>query len=352
MSRAMNKIPCLIITLCKSPNYGAYLQAFALKEVLCSYGYEVSFLDIYDLENNKKRYRMIFGGLRRNPFSILFSIKKLIAFRKTEKKLKIISRKDISGFKVAFIGSDEIWSVINGSFNSVPEFFGLDLPGFLKFSYAPSVGSTVANDLLNYPKYIEGIKNLDLVSARDIESLEIATKLAGRGDTKLVLDPTFLHDFSNQEVDFYVDRPFILIYTYGFSSEIVQEVKAFANKNNLILLSAGFNHSWADRNVPCTPFEFLSIMKNAKYVITDTFHGSIFAIKYRKNFISFGFNKQKVKYLLESLGLNDCLVSTGYLSQGNAIETNYEKFDETIIPAINTSKKYIESCNSFIKNHL
>ena len=45
---------CLIVTLCKSPNFGAYLQAFALKEVLTSYGYQVSFLDIYDKENTKK----------------------------------------------------------------------------------------------------------------------------------------------------------------------------------------------------------------------------------------------------------------------------------------------------------
>ena len=92
MSRLSNT-PCLIVTLCKSLNYGAYLQAFALQEVLTAYGYQVSFLDIYDRENNIKRYKHLFGGTKNTPQSYIFNIRKLLAFKKYEKKLTIVSSK-------------------------------------------------------------------------------------------------------------------------------------------------------------------------------------------------------------------------------------------------------------------
>lgn len=347
MSKEPN-IPCLIVTLCKSPNFGAYLQAFALKEVLSEYGYQVSFLDIYDEANNKKRYKALFRGWKRKPLGILFNFRKLVAFRRAEKRLDIVSRDEVSEFRVAFIGSDEIWSVTNGSFNSAPEFFGLGLSGLMKFSYAPSVGNSGIEDMLHYPDFMEGLRQLDSMSVRDEESFQVATEAAQRNDVSIVLDPTFLHDFSVDEEDFHVGRPYLLVYTYGFSAEVVDDVKSYAHRRGLNVISAGFYHSWADKNIPCTPFEFLSLVRNAGCVVTDTFHGSIFAIKYRKNFVSYGRHKKKVKYLLESLGLSDCLVEPGYLAGDEAIETDYSNIDAALKPLIDSSLEYLERCNAFV----
>ncbi|MBU2964974.1 polysaccharide pyruvyl transferase family protein [Amphritea sp. 2_MG-2023] len=349
----MNKkstTPCIIVTLCKSPNYGAYLQAFALKEILSEYGYKVRFLDIYDIENNIKRYKFFFRGLRKNFMSIFFNIKKIFSFRSAEKKLKMVRRGNISSFKVAFIGSDEIWSVTNGTFNSVPEFFGLNLPGLLTFSYAPSVGNSEVKDMLRHPDYIAGINSFDLISVRDRESLNIV-KNSTSNDVTVVLDPTFLHDFSPHEVDFHIEKSYILIYTYGFETGITEEIKKFALDNNLILVSAGFYHSWVDINEPCSPFEFLSLIKNAKYVITDTFHGSIFSIKYKKNFICYGRHKQKVKHLLKSLDLSGCLVDKGYLSAGHTPRTDYTNIEKTLEPLLTQSRNFLIKCNSLMNNN-
>ncbi|MCB1811265.1 MAG: polysaccharide pyruvyl transferase family protein [Candidatus Competibacteraceae bacterium] len=346
--KKLSSIPCLIVTLCKSPNYGAYLQAFALKEVLTSYGYKVSFLDVYDRENNKKRYKFLFRGWRRNPASILFNFRKFFAFRYAEKKLVIVSRSDISNFKVAFIGSDEIWSVTNGTFNCAPEFFGLNLKNMWKFSYAPSVGNSGVENMVFFPEYMNGIRAIDLLSVRDTESLEVAKYAISHNDVSLVLDPTFLHDFSKQEEMINVGKPYLLVYTYGFDEVVVKEVRDYALSNNLAIISAGFYHSWVDKNLPCTPFEFLSLVKDAECVITDTFHGSIFSIKYRKNFISYSHHKKKVKHLLESLGLSSCLVSAGYLKEGNEIKTNYSNFELTLQPLLYESKKYLERCNALV----
>lgn len=348
MNRSSNN-NCLIVTLCKSPNFGAYLQAFALKEVLTSYGYQVSFLDIYDKENTKKLYRHLFGGVRRRPSAHLFNIRKLLAFKQAEKELNIIPRGDLSKFKAAFIGSDEVWSVTNHTFKSAPEFFGLNLPNILKFSYAPSVGTSKVKDLSQYPEYAKGISNLDLISVRDSESKLVAEYAAPDHDITTVLDPTFLYDFSKNEVPYTINKPYILVYTYGFNKKIVKEVKAYAKRNKLLVVSAGFHHKWADKNIACTPFEFLSIVRNAQYVVTDTFHGSIFAIKYRKNFLSYGGHKPKVKYLLESLNLSDALAEVGRLTKKSVIQTDYSNLDRVLAPKLDASIEFLDECNNQIK---
>ena len=348
MNRPINA-RCLIVTLCKSPNFGAYLQAFALKEVLSGYGYKVSFLDIYDEANNKKRLQFLFRGWKRRPLTVLFNFRKLLAFRSVEKRLNIVPRGDLSQFRAVFIGSDEIWSVTNGTFNSAPEFFGLNLGSLLKFSYAPSVGNSGVEDMRRHPEFMEGLRKLDMLSARDGETYEVATKAARRDDVTLVLDPTFLHDFSANEEKFDVGCRYLLVYTYGFSDEVVKEVKAYARQHGLKVISAGFHHSWADKNVSCNPFEFLSVVKAAECVVTDTFHGSIFAIKYHKNFVSYGRHKKKVKYLLESLGLEDSLVDVGHLVEGRLIETDYSNFKANLEPLISDSREYLERCNDMVR---
>lgn len=342
-----NKI--LIITLCKSLNFGAYLQAFALQEVLKGYGYKISFLDVYDRENDIKRYKHLFGGVKSSPSGIVFNINKLISFRLAEKKLNIISNIEPSDFKAAFIGSDEVWSVTNGSFDSVPEFFGLQLPSFPKFSYAASVGSSTVIDFNRYPEYIKGISELNKISVRDQESLNVAVSASPSQDIFTVLDPTFLHNFTSNEKIYLIKSAYILIYTYGFDENIIQEIKSYAKSQNLLIISAGFFHSWVDRNINCSPFEFLSLIKNAESVITDTFHGTIFAIKYRKNFISYGGHKPKVRDLLESLNLDSSIAEYGYLTEKKEIRTNYTGLENNLNPKIHTSRQFIESCLAVIE---
>jgi hypothetical protein len=342
-------VQCLIVTLCKAPNYGAYLQAFALKEVLTSYGYQVSFLNIYDKANNKKRYQFLFRGWRQIPLSIFFNVRKLLSFRECEKYLNIVSRSDISKYRAAFIGSDEIWSVTNGTFNSAPEFFGLNLNGLLKFAYAPSVGNSGVDDMNDFPEFIEGLRNIDMLSVRDSESFEVATKAVLRNDVTIVLDPTFLHDFSSNEEHLDIGSRYVLVYTYGFTKEVIEEVRRYARYHGLTIVSAGFYHSWADKNVPCNPFEFLSLVKSAECIITDTFHGSIFAIKYRKDFLSYGSHKKKVKYLLESLGISDCLVNAGNLIENQKIKTDYSLIESKLQPLLDQSKKYLSRCNKLVQ---
>jgi len=67
---------------------------------------------------------------------------------------------------------------------------------------------------------------------------------------------------------------------------------------------------WCDKNVIGTPFEIVGYMKNADYIITDTFHGCAFFIKFQKAFASIirESNKNKMSDLLIKFGLTDHLI--------------------------------------------
>ena len=95
----------------------------------------------------------------------------------------------------------------------------------------------------------------------------------------------------------------------------------FAKKNGLRIISCGYYHSWCDENVNADPKEFLEMFIHASYIITDTFHGTVFSIINKKRFVSIiRDNSFKVKYLLDKLDLENRIASSS-----NEIETILEK---------------------------
>ena len=84
-------------------------------------------------------------------------------------------------------------------------------------------------------------------------------------------------------------KAYVLIYAYhGFmnSKQEVNAIKSFAKKNGLRIISCGYYHSWCDENVNADPKEFLEMFIHASYIITDTFHGTVFSIINKKRFVS------------------------------------------------------------------
>ena len=78
----------------------------------------------------------------------------------------------------------------------------------------------------------------------------------------------------------------------------------------------GFYNDWCDENIVVKPFDLLAVFKHASYVITDTFHGTIFSIKHGKPFVSiiqgenkWGSNASKVGFLLQQLNLSSRIIN-------------------------------------------
>ena len=159
-----------------------------------------------------------------------------------------------------------------------------------------------------------------------------------------VIDPAFLYDF-DKEIVTSTYKNYILVYSYGMPTVTQEKIKEFAKQNSLITISPCFYNKWCDITLPCTPFEFLGLIRDADYVATDTFHGSVFSIKFGKKFICYAEGKQKVRSLVKEFSLEDALASPGDdLAAVYSRGIDYSRAHTLLNERISDSKKYIDSC--------
>lgn len=297
-----------IVTIYKCYNYGSFYQAYGLQKYLQDLGHEAKFLPLDTLYNKKYRLRKQFN---RNVSRDIFSAKLIGGYLKDWKLYHIADSKE-TDFDLIIIGSDEIWNINNRTFTQAPEYYGLNLPVSNVISYASCIGRSGADDFKEYGHFVKGIEGLRQVSARDDATEQFLKEIMPEKSILRVLDPSFLIDWSK------VEKPcnkkdYILVYTYdgdwGFSKEYIEAAKKFSQEVQLPLISVGFKNDWCDESIACSPREFLGYLKNANYVITDTFHGTVMSIQYNKQFICMGAGKSKVESVLKELRLSDCIYS-------------------------------------------
>jgi hypothetical protein len=334
--------PVGIITLYNSYNYGAFLQAYALQKTIRTLGYQSEFLDVSSAAANRKRVGKL---LTKKLDVLLFNIRKHMAFKKAWQAFDISPiryQPTRSYYPAVVIGSDEVWNINNDTFLPFPEFFGCALNSGRIIAYAPSSSSAMPDDFANYPEFVNGLKNMHALSIRDVNTEQLIEKLTGRKGI-MVLDPTFLTEFNAEEVPSGGgESGYVLVYTYGFDSHKIAQTREFAQAHGLKLISLGFFNAWCDKSVAATPFEFLGWLRNATFVVTDTFHGTIFSVLYRKVFGTFADNKPKVTALLDRLGLQHRNLSSAH-TLADVIEKpiDYSKVDEIISRERTISLNYL-----------
>ncbi|WP_081430008.1 polysaccharide pyruvyl transferase family protein [Thiobacillus denitrificans] len=294
-----------VLTLHNAFNFGAYLQAYALQKALIGMGHDVEFISLSGREASMRRIRTL---LSKKPSKLVFNLRKYAAFRQAWKSINV-NRTSYSKtrrhYDAVVIGSDEVWNIQNPTFAMMPEYFGRGLNAKNIITYAPSSSKTTYADVAQNPLLAEGMRNIHHFSARDRNTFEIVEKIVNKPVT-MVLDPTFLVEYDEEVEEAGVNsHGYVLVYTYQFDRLKIEKTRRFARSRGLRLISPCFYNDWCDEVVPCTPFGFLGLIRDAEYVVTDTFHGSIFSILYGKHFGSYASEKIKVAALLSALGLAD-----------------------------------------------
>lgn len=290
-----------IITVFHEMNYGAYLQAYALGKRLEHDGHDVWYYEKRPWNIMDYVHALHLREIR----NIGFNARLLMKYMKAWKQLKRISNLD--GFDAVVIGSDELWNVRNVNFRHEGYYIGEDMTSKKCLTYAVSCNTCSAEEFLKQYPELNNFAGLDDISVRDAKTYDLVTSLSNRVPVN-VLDPTFL-------VDYDVPKPketgkYILIYGYYFTDEEIAQIKEYTRRyDDVTVISVGFPHSWCDKCVPCGPFEFMGYIKYAQEVITSTFHGTVFSIIFRKNFLSFARNNAKTLDVLHKFGLDEQNVS-------------------------------------------
>ena len=161
------------------------------------------------------------------------------------------------------------------------------------------------------------------------------------------LDPVLLYNFENDIIDNVKEKNYIIVYSYNlrFSKEENEAIKKFAEKYNKQIIGVGNYQSCCDKYIPAHPLEVLPYFQKADYIFTDTFHGSIFAMKTKRPFATIirPSNKQKLGDLLERFHLSDrCLSSLDNLESLLLEPIDFSKAYETIEKERKKALQYLE----------
>lgn len=342
-----------IMSMQRIKNYGSFLQAYGLKKTIESLGHDVEFVDykyegIVIQEKKKPVYKKIFDNI-----NIFKYIKKKKIIKEYERRFNEEFIPELCGkernihpktIDCLVIGSDEVFNCLQG----YPVGYSKDLfgNGYKNvISYAASFGQTSYEDLKKYKidKEIGNLlKKFKSISVRDENSYNNIIKLTGN-KPKLNLDPVLITDYSDEIIDNVTIKDYIILYAYPgrITKKEKKAIRDFANRHNKKIVSFGMYQDIADIDATVHPFEILSYFKHADFIITDTFHGSIFAIKNHSNFCTIvrnskNGNANKLEDLLDRLKLGNRIIN----SIGD-IEMRYnEKIDYSEIDRIIKNEKY------------
>ncbi len=358
-----------VITFHSANNYGAILQTWALQKVLKDYNLETGVINyhpdnidgLYDpmkLKRGLSRSLLGFKLYIRNRKSLI-RYKKFQSFRNN--KLNLIgdyrTYKELlsAGLKLDayIVGSDQVWNPthING-FNPA-YYLEFAETGSRKISYAASLGSDYIAP--KHRKAMEkALKSFTNISVRE-RSVETAiSELAGK-PVEVVLDPTLLlkrEDYDEIKVKSNIKEPYILVYSIEKNPQLI----SFANKISVALgLPIIQRRPGQGLMNQLEPFytadagEFLGLIESAEYVITNSFHGTVFSVLYGRPFVSMLHTDtgKRTEDLLKDLGLSSHILYD--LEDYN----NFDIFKLDNIEEVN--KKIIrlrESSMNFIKNSL
>lgn len=321
-----------IITLHRAQNYGSVLQAFALQKQIEKLGHQAYILDYYpERYTNKGLLKRLKNKSSRfnNPLGLLIAklliypsyLKKGIQFNKfmhylnLEKPSFATNEEGMGRFTDAdayCAGSDQIW---NSHWNEgVEKVLFLDFvpKGKLCLSYAASIGlSNIPANEIDETKLL--LDKFEFLSLREDKGVELVREL-GRTDAVQCLDPTLLmskEEWSQYADDSYKGKEYVLTYNLHHDPEIDKCAKAIASKYHLQIRNISYNwhdiirHGHLDW---CPTVEgFLGLIKNAKYVVADSFHATAFSIIFEKPFVVITpeVASSRLSSLLKMLGLDD-----------------------------------------------
>lgn len=329
------KNKCGIITLHSAINYGAYLQAFALQNVLDNMGCDAK---IIDLEKNKYLERLLLIKCK-YPKRVLYNYKLLKEFDKVYDQLKLWRGKT-DCFDTIIIGSDELWN-LNNSFKHRKEYFGENLNVDNIISYAVSANKLTSGEFRRITQNSVDFSKFNHISVRDYNTYKLVHEIADR-DVTLVMDPTFLLASWKKFVCPCKITNFILIYSFTVYEDEKKAIIEFARKTGKKIISVGSYNPWCDENICATPFEFLGYIEAADYVITSSFHGVVFSIIMHKQFVIYPQEKGKVLDIIRLFEL-DKLDVTGveHLENSFNYSIDYKRIDAIKSEKVNLSLNWL-----------
>lgn len=379
-----------IVSCYFQPNYGSMLQALATQMALDKLGYENETIDISGFNGEIKKAKMLYFAKASLTSGILLTkigrakdavVRKFQindytknagirdkAFRRFEKeyfKMSPVykSKKELSEncsrYDAVLVGSDQLWLPGNiaadyYTLNFVPE-------NVNTIAYATSFGqSSLPKDSSKLAKvFLNKIKH---IGVREESGAKLIENITGR-KVPVVCDPTLLFTseewMSIQNELSIINGDYIFVYFLGSNPLHREFVTRLKKETGLKVVCLPHIDEFVKEDDECSdvklydidPGQFLNLIRNAKYICTDSFHCSVFSIQYEKEFFTFrrfaSGNKQSTNSRLDTLfGLTGIegrlLVGDENIPDVLDLKINYEQVHERLRKSREASYRYLK----------
>lgn len=359
-----------IITFNSAHNYGAMLQTYALQTTIENMGFDVSIINyrlnvidnVYNPFRRSKKGIFDAGFYKQRAGLYLRHRYKLEKFKNFENFMMehlnltqpyktFDTLRDIDwNYDFYVAGSDQIWNYKLTKGLNPAYFFDFVPDESKKIAYAASIGTDEIEEY-DIPLFKYYLKNLDCISIREKRSSSSLAKCTDK-PIHINLDPTLLlekkyYDEIKNDLHF-KDQEYIFFYTLEHNEELIKIGEKISQKEKLPVI---FNRPLKKftnqlESVPYIgPKEFLGLIANAKYVVTNSYHGAIFSIIYRKKFVTTPNTKTptRTNELINMLGLNQAMfLKAEDFEDINKIEIDYDNVEERLNILKENSLKFLK----------
>ncbi len=348
-----------ILTFHCAHNYGAVLQTYALQQYLKSIGHEVYVLDYrpdFLTRGYKPSLSLSFSGKSLKRFLNNFYTQ-LLTGRYLRKRYSNFSNfinnrlnlkkynSELTDIDYIFLGSDQIWSpeITGKKFDD--NYFAYNANCKI-VSYAASSNKTsFTPEEQGYLKRM--FKRFFAISVRE-ESLRAIIQECSTIPVKCVLDPTFLPGkscFEDLASDSLMNKDYILVFELNLMDNLRKMGRELGKQtNSRVIYLTGYPYISRVHNslTDISPEEMLSLFKNAKCIITSSFHGTAFSLIFNKPFFTVKKNSpsdKRMESLLNKLGLLDRFIDITDMPTYSKID--YGKVNPLLAKEVQESKNFI-----------
>lgn len=366
-------------------NYGAVLQAYALSRQLTNWGHDTEIINYrYStgqqiVEADSKVDRSVYARIQ-YVISGNVSLYQKVLYRASRKKrekqtemfrnfvrdrLPINLEKSVTyndlcrdrlNYDCLICGSDQVWNpLIHANRNDPGFFLRFGDEDCKRIAYAPSFGvSVLPNEAKTDLRTLTD--SFNALSVREKSGSEIMREVCGR-EVPVVLDPTMMADTSIWDtIDKMppdIPKDYLLVYRFGKMEYMEKQIQHIARELNLPVLEIPVSIESYGKGTKLLfgvgPEEFINLIRNARVVLTDSFHATVFSVLNHTQFYTFlrqGRNEKnnmnsRMENLLEMLNLQERLIypDSEIVSLS---KVKYENADVLLEQRRNESQKFLK----------
>lgn len=350
-----------IITFHYAYNYGSALQAYALQTLLERKKYEINIINFL-YKKDFEQYRLFRTNIYYKwPKAFIADILFFNQNKKRKENFEIFAKKYFNltqkryynykdmkelndKFDIFICGSDQIWNLDCTQGVEPAYFLKFANKDKLKIAYAPSLSHIKFSR--NYNEDLkEAIKDLDYISVREESTLPLIQPLTEK-KVSVVLDPTLLLDQKDYELIISREKQkseYVFVYMLEYNDELIKYCNEFGNKRRIKIIyitNSKFSGIKGENAFGIGPDKFLKYIKEAKYIITNSFHATVFSIIFNKKFVTFTTKRSSSRMvdLLDELGIPERIYNEKFNIDK---DINYDKVQEKLIDMRKSSLEYL-----------